>query len=174
MVLHTDEPHPHVHVVVKAMSEQGVRLNIRKATLREWRQEFARRLRDQGIAANATERAVRGEIRTRKTDGIYRATLRGDSTHVRSQVESMASEFMKGDLRVERGKSKLIETRREIERGWAATSDILLRQGRPDLAAQVRRFAERMPPPRTEREQLAHVPAERAREARTRDRETIR
>ena len=37
MVLHTDEPHPHVHMVVKAVSEQGVRLNIRKATLREWR-----------------------------------------------------------------------------------------------------------------------------------------
>ena len=37
MVLHTDEPHPHVHMVVKAISEQGVRLNIRKATLREWR-----------------------------------------------------------------------------------------------------------------------------------------
>jgi hypothetical protein len=34
MALHTDTPHPHVHVVVKAMSEQGVRLNIRKATLR--------------------------------------------------------------------------------------------------------------------------------------------
>ena len=29
MVLHTDEPHPHVHMVVKAVSEQGVRMNIR-------------------------------------------------------------------------------------------------------------------------------------------------
>ena len=45
MVLHTDEPHPHVHVLVKAMGEEGVRLNIRKATLREWRREFARHLR---------------------------------------------------------------------------------------------------------------------------------
>lgn len=34
MVLHTDEPHPHVHMVIKAVSEQGERLNIRKATLR--------------------------------------------------------------------------------------------------------------------------------------------
>ena len=32
MTLHTDQGHPHVHVVVKAMSEQGVRLNIRNAT----------------------------------------------------------------------------------------------------------------------------------------------
>src|SRR5580692_7325520 len=37
LVLHADERHPHVHVIVKAMSEQGERLNIRKATLRQWR-----------------------------------------------------------------------------------------------------------------------------------------
>ena len=48
MVLHTDEPHPHVHMVVKAVSEEGMRLNIRKATLREWRREFARHLRAPG------------------------------------------------------------------------------------------------------------------------------
>ncbi len=53
--------------MVKAVSEQGVRLNIRKATLREWRRDFARHLGDPGIAANATERAVRGDPRTRRT-----------------------------------------------------------------------------------------------------------
>jgi len=37
LVLHTDEPHPHVHLVVKAVSEQGMRLNIKKSTLRHWR-----------------------------------------------------------------------------------------------------------------------------------------
>ncbi len=31
MVLHTDQQHPHVHLVVKAVSEDGRRLNIRKA-----------------------------------------------------------------------------------------------------------------------------------------------
>jgi hypothetical protein len=72
MVLHTDQPHPHVHLVVKAISEQGVRLNIRKATLREWRREFARHLRENGIEANATERAIRGVVEPRKLDGIYR------------------------------------------------------------------------------------------------------
>jgi Relaxase/Mobilisation nuclease domain len=49
IVLHTDEPHPHIHMVIKAVSEEGVRLNIRKATLRDWRREFARHLRAQGI-----------------------------------------------------------------------------------------------------------------------------
>lgn len=58
--LHTDEMHPHVHVIVKAVSEQGVRLNIRKATLRGWREAFAGHLRTQGVQANATRRTVRG------------------------------------------------------------------------------------------------------------------
>jgi hypothetical protein len=63
MVLHTDEPHPHVHMVVKAVSEQGVRLNIRKATLRMAGVRFIFGSR---AAANATERVVRGETRTPK------------------------------------------------------------------------------------------------------------
>jgi Relaxase/Mobilisation nuclease domain len=33
MAMHTDQGHPHLHVVVKAVSEQGERLNIRKATV---------------------------------------------------------------------------------------------------------------------------------------------
>ena len=86
MVLHTDEPHPHVHVVVKAISEQGVRLNIRKTTLREWRREFARHLRALGVAANATDRAVRGQSRSPKHDAIYRAEQRGESRSTRTHV----------------------------------------------------------------------------------------
>jgi hypothetical protein len=54
------------------------------------RREFARHLRDQGIAANATERAVRGETRARPPDPIYRANLRGDSTHTRARIEAVA------------------------------------------------------------------------------------
>ncbi|MBK9252848.1 MAG: relaxase/mobilization nuclease domain-containing protein [Proteobacteria bacterium] len=61
MALHTDEPHPHVHVVLKAVSEQGRRLNIKKATLQEWRAKFAAHLREQGVAANATPRRFRDQ-----------------------------------------------------------------------------------------------------------------
>jgi len=155
LVLHTDEPHPHVHLVVKAMSEQGVRLNIGPPTLREWRREFARHLRDQGIAANATERAVRGDSRTQKADKIYRAALRGESTHTRARVEAVAAELLKGDLRVESGKSTLMSTRQEVERGWRATRSILVAQGQPELAGQIDRFLKEMAPARTERELIA-------------------
>jgi predicted transcriptional regulator len=169
MVLHTDEPHPHVHVVVKAVSEQGVRLHIRKATLREWRREFARHLRSLGIAANATDRGVRGESRAPKRDGIYRAEHRGESRHTHARAEAVAAELLKGNPRVEAGKAKLLETRRKVERGWWAISDILVAEGRPELAAQVRRFSAQLPPPLTDRESIAEALRRHTREARTRD-----
>lgn len=80
MVLHTDEPHPHVHLVVKARSEEGERLHIKKATLRHWREKFAENLRELGVAANATERAGRGEPRVRRrSDSDYRAQRKARS-----------------------------------------------------------------------------------------------
>jgi predicted transcriptional regulator len=174
MVLHTDEPHPHVHMVVKAVSEQGVRLNIRKATLREWRTEFARQLRALGVAANATDRSVRGESRSPKRDGIYRAERRGESRHAQARAEAVAAELVTGNLRVEAGKAKLLETRREVERGWWAVSDILVSERRPELAAQVRRFSAQLSPPLTDRESIAEALRRHAREARTRDDPTAR
>jgi hypothetical protein len=154
-VLHTDEDHPHVHLVLKAVSEQGVRLNIRKATLRHWRSEFARNLRLLGVSANATERAVRGEVRVNKIDGVYRADQRGTSTHIRDLGELTASELARGGLRPERGKQVLLQTRKAVERGWHALSEILNNSGQTELAVHVRQFVEGMPHPRTEKEQIA-------------------
>ena len=169
MALHTDEPHPHVHVVVKAMSEQSERLNIRKATLRHWRTEFARHLREIGVPANATQRYVRGERSPQKSDGIYRASLRGESTHMRERTESVARDLSRGGVQAEPGKQKLSETHEAVRRAWWTVSEILVRDHQPELAAQVRQFADQMPAPLTEREWLAgklierkHVP--RARE----------
>jgi relaxase-like protein len=169
MVLHTDEPHPHVHVVVKAISEQGVRLHIRKATLREWRREFARHLRALGIAANATDRGVRGESRSPKRDGIYRAEHRGASRYTHARAEGVAAELLKGNLQVEAGKATLLETRREVERGWWAVCDILVAEGRPELGAQVRRFSAQMSPPWTDRESIAQALRRHRREPWARD-----
>jgi hypothetical protein len=154
-VLHTDEAHPHVHLVLKAVSEQGVRLNIRKATLRHWRSEFARNLRLLGVSANATERAVRGEGKVNKIDGVFRADQRGMSTHIRNRVELTAIELARGNLRPEPGRQVLLQTRKEVERGWRALGEILNGEGKRELAADVRQFVEEMPLPRTEKEQVA-------------------
>ena len=154
MALHIDEPHPHVHVIVKAISEQGERLNIRKATLRGWREEFASHLRRVGVAANATPRFVRGETRPRKFDGIYRAARRGASIHMRDRVEAAAIALREADPAGDPAKLRIREIRRDLERRWLATGDALRSQGQFALADQTRQFVRNLPPARTEREWL--------------------
>lgn len=174
MVLHTDQDHPHVHLVVKATSEQGNRLNIRKGTLREWREEFARHLREQGIAANATPRVVRGETKPHKRDGIYRAMLRGESTHMRRRAQAAAADLLYGKRRNDQGKAKLLKTRQVVERSWKVMGEMLAREGRCELAEQVSRFVERMPPPSTEWEWFARELEGHTRRSQTRNQASSR
>ena len=155
MALHTDQGHPHVHVVVKAVSEQGVRLNIRKATLREWRRDFAQYLRDLGIEANATERAVRGQTRSTKLDGIHRAAERGDSTYYRERAEAVARELSTGRLTAEAGRARLIETRNAVTEGWRSLAEWLDGHGDAHLATTIRQFVRDMPPAKTDKEKIA-------------------
>ena len=155
MVLHTDEPHPHVHLVLKAVSEQGVRLNIKKATLRHWRSQFASHLRGLGVAANATERAVRGESRSARKDGIYRASLRGESDFIRAQAEAVALELANGGTLAEPGKRTQLQTRAAIQQGWQAVAQALSIQRDHRLAADVVKFAGDMDRPVTDKERLA-------------------
>jgi hypothetical protein len=174
MALHTDEPHPHVHLVLKATSDDGQRLYLRKATLRQWRAGFAHQLRALGVAANATPRYVRGEITPQKPDGIYRARARVESTHWQKRVNTVTQELVQGKLQVEPGKEKLIRTRQEVRRAWLIVSDTLTRQGQPDIAAQVKRYVEQMPKPLTEKEFIATKLLEHAREPKTRQIEMAR
>ena len=175
MALHTDEPHPHVHLVLKARSDDGQRLYLRKATLRQWREGFASHLRALGVAANATPRHVRGVTIPRKSDAIYRASKRGESTHIRKRVEAVFRELKEGKLQIEPGKEKLLRTRKEVRRAWLALSDTLIRDGHSELATQVRRYVERMPRPGTEKEYIAaRLLAPRTREHRVREIEMAR
>lgn len=155
MAMHTDQGAPHVHVVVKAMSEQGVRLNTKKATLREWRRDFAQYLREVGVPANATERAVRGQSRDSKTTGIYRAMKRGESMHFRNRAEGVARELARGGLQPEDGKAQLVETRDRVVRGWLGFAIRAEQEGHHEIASLTRRFAQNMPPPQTEKEWIA-------------------
>jgi hypothetical protein len=173
MALHTDEPHPHVHVVVKAVSEKGVRLNVRKETLRHWRREFARQLRAQGVEANATDRSVRGQCRMPKLDAIFRAAQRGESSHMVSRVQEVVRELRAGRLD-QTGAERLQRTRMEIVRGWHAVRDLLQAEGRHQLVEQVSRFVHQMPPPHTDKQFLAAELMERARQARAKDKSFVR
>jgi hypothetical protein len=153
-VLHTDQKHPHVHLIVKAQSEHGRRLNIRKATLREWRSRFAEQLRAQGVAANATERAVRGQTRGAFKDPMYRATRRGASRYLRARLLRIADQLRQG-LPPSPGQVELVRTRQQVVAGWQGAVDALIAAGQGALAAQVQEFVRQMPPPLSMDAQLA-------------------
>jgi hypothetical protein len=157
MVLHADEAHPHVHLVVKAVSEEGERLNIRKATLRAWRQQFATHLRELGIAANATERAVRGQHRTPKHDAIYRAMQRNASTYQRRELLGLATRSAAVHWRHRNGKEKLEDTRSEVIAGWCAVAQQLEEQREHGLADEVRLFIDHMAAPATDQRRLVDL-----------------
>jgi hypothetical protein len=99
---------------------------------------------------------------------------RGESTHFRKRVEAVHGELVKGKLQVESGNARLIRTGQEVRRGWQAASDELTRQGHADIAAQVRRYAEQMPKPLTEKEYIATKLLEHASKARVRRIEVTR
>ncbi|PYS60556.1 MAG: hypothetical protein E6K39_02330 [Gammaproteobacteria bacterium] len=98
MALHTHHQHPHVHLVVKAEGHDGRRLHIDKAMLREWRQDFAQLMREQGIAANATPRSARGQT---KRGARMRSTERG-GTHVPTRCRSRSTSSRESFGRQER------------------------------------------------------------------------
>lgn len=180
MVLHTDQDHPHVHLVVKCEheTEPGQRLYIRKDTLRQWREHFAALMREQGLEANATPRQVRGQEKSTRKSAVHHRLLAVQaaqetpdmqtgsvghppsrpvpgSTLVRGKVLDVARELQAGQLQSEEGKETLSATRRQVEAGWAATADALRRQGQEALAADVDRFIRAMAPVRTDRERIA-------------------
>ena len=155
MALHTDQKHPHVHLVVKAESELGRRLHIDKLLLREWREDFARMMRDQGIEANATSRVVRGRNKASIKDSIYRAQQYGKSRAVRERVMAIAQELSQTGAVRDLARAKLIETRKAVIASWMKTADVLDAQGELTLAGDVRYFANHLPPVLTDKQKLA-------------------
>lgn len=62
----------------------------------------------------------------------------------------------------------------DVVREWSAVRDLLLVEGRRQLADDVARFVNQMPPPRKEKELLVNELMELARQSRAKDRPLVR
>ncbi len=155
MVLHTDQKHPHVHLVVKAENELGRRLHIDKQLLRDWREDFAQLMREQGIAANATPRAIRGENKKKPQEALFKARRYGKSTAMRDQVIGIAKELSHSGTVADPARKRLLETRKSLVSTWMKAAQVLDAQGEVVLAGDVRYFAGHLPPVLTDRQRLA-------------------
>jgi hypothetical protein len=152
MVLHTDQAHPHVHLVVSAHNSDGGRLNIQKSDLRRWREQFARHLRNHGLEANATPAQIRGRLSDHQKDGIYRATQRGES-RVEWEREGRAIQAARaGETHHVPGLGRIVATADAVQHDWLMTGTALERQGLGALAADVDRFRQSLRVPLTRQE----------------------
>jgi hypothetical protein len=173
MALHTPEtdpaedapPHPHVHLVLRAESESGHRMHIRKADLRKWREQFAAELRARGIEANATSRAERGKSLKPKSGAEwhiqkrYEANLQnGKSAEPpRAKVarfQQVAHDVQDGEIREKPWELAMAARRRDVLRGLSESVTRLRHEGENALADQVVRFIQELPPLDTERHQI--------------------
>jgi hypothetical protein len=152
MVLHTDQAHPHVHLVVSAHNSDGGRLNIQKADLRRWREQFARHLRNHGLEANATPAQIRGRLSDHQKDGIYRAAQRGES-RVEWEREGRAFKAARaGEMHQVPGLGRIVAAAEAVQQDWLMTGAALESQGLGGLAAEVERFRQSLRVPLTRQE----------------------
>lgn len=179
MVLHdpaTDPKHektesgknPHVHLVVKAVSETGERLYIRKNTLQDWREQFAQALRDRGVEANATPAAIRGKGRSSTKGAMHQhqeriAKWQGDpeankkpieSSFLQGQVETALNEVVNGAVPDMPGRKMLEGTRNNVVADWNATVRALRAAGMDSDAKAVETFIKSLPAVKTDYEML--------------------
>jgi len=149
LVLHTDQDHPHVHLVVSAHKREGGRLNIRKADLRHWREQLARQLRRQGVEANATPAQVRGRLSDYTRDGAYWAAQRGALRAGKAVLHRRKPEPA--------SLGRIIDTAERVQGDWLATVGTLQAQGQRELAWEVERFRQGLRIPITRQERDAGV-----------------
>jgi type IV secretion system T-DNA border endonuclease VirD2 len=112
-------------------------------------------MREQGVAANATPRRVRGRNNGKTPDPIFRAKQRCASTVARQRVTEIARELARTGSFSDPARAKLLEGRKAVVQGWLDAANTLDAQGESTLAGKVRHFVRHLPRVLTAREQLA-------------------
>lgn len=151
---HEDEKHPHVHLAVKAVDSNGIRLNPRKADLQLWREMFADKLNDHGIDANATPRAIRGVVKKAEKQVIRhinkdfksgRRTAPAKTT--KEKIKDAGRELKTGQGRKNPAEENILKTRQSVYSDYEVLAKALAKgdQKDKDLAKEIVSFVKSMP-----------------------------
>lgn len=152
---HDDEKHPHVHLCIKAMGKDGIRLNPRKGDLQRWRELFAEKLIDHGIEANATRRPVRGVTKRPKKQPVIHMEKRGLRSFHREALKKAVEGFIREGIAIPNPfKLKIINTRKLVVTSLNLIGHALQAQGQAKLSAEIDAFANALPSTDSSGEQL--------------------
>lgn len=164
--LHTDEPHPHIHMAVRWLGLSGQRLNPRAADLEWWREIFARELRERGVVAEATPRHARGVTRKAERTAIRKLRERAEAgvgppvrVH-RDAIHAAARAAFGGDAEPTPWEKHLVQRQQRMRALYLAQALLLRRSADVtdrELAKKVEAFVRDMPAPDTQRLALARA-----------------
>ncbi|MGH1447079.1 MAG: relaxase/mobilization nuclease domain-containing protein [Cognatishimia sp.] len=161
MALHTDTKHPHVHLTLRTVGHDGIKLNLRKADLQHLRDTFAAKLRQRGIDAESTPRPARGVTRRGERTPVYKIRQRGEMVAVdkakRREVQRDVADHG-GQLPYRPWDSAIVERRNRVMNTYSAAAAVLARSTDPEdreLARATERFAAGLTDVTTERAVLA-------------------
>lgn len=158
--VHDDTDHPHVHLSVRMLGDDGERLNPRKGDLDAWRRTFAQALRERGIEAEATTRRARGIPRRAEKTSIRKmkdrhAQGRGPMPQTVKAAYKDAAGLASGRDTAARPWETRLRQRQEVTRtAYLGAAAALARSADPadhQLARKVEAFAREMPAPATRR-----------------------
>lgn len=161
MALHTDTHHPHVHLTLRTVGENGQKLNLRKADLQRLRDTFAEKLRARGIEAESTPRHARGVTRRGEMTPVYKIRQRGgkplaDARKMRQVRRDL--EDNGGRLPQKAWDDALIARRNRVMATYDQAATILAGSADPkdrDLARETQQFAARLTETTTQRAEMA-------------------
>lgn len=141
LVRHDDTKHPHCHLTLKAVGDDGRRLNPRKADLQAWRESFAECLREQGVTAEATPRRSRGVAKKGTRQAVLHASRAGRSRVVDAQQRAAKRDAAKATPAPDAPWEKAMKrTQGRVQQAWQDVAAELTRV-LPDAAPLARHLA---------------------------------
>ncbi|MGZ5165423.1 MAG: relaxase/mobilization nuclease domain-containing protein [Burkholderiales bacterium] len=157
-VQHLDDKHPHVHLTVRSLGHDGKRLNPRKADLQAWRERFAGELRLRGVAAEATPRRTRGQVRKADRGAVLALRKRNVTPDVDRLAREEVLREARGQKTTVRPWDEKIRSRQEAirQRYLDYAAELERTAGARDhaVALQIRQFVRDMPAIETRRHML--------------------
>lgn len=142
MALHTDEPHPHVHLCVTMRNELGQRLNPRKDDLFKWRLLFAEKMREQGVECAATKRIHRGQYQKAKNSTVQHIKKRGGQSYVdRQKVNDMLEAIKQNKRPIHPFLKEQLNTKQLVLAEYKSLSKALYQEGLKTEAKAISKLA---------------------------------
>lgn len=132
--LHTDEPHPHVHITVKMLGFDGKRLHIDRDKPQQYRETFADALRDEGVEAEATPRLARGAVRKEYSSVVKHMTTGSENRPPREsdaktgKIHEARDELLaelRGDARPNPWEERVRGAHERARQAWARAASAL-------------------------------------------------